>query len=86
MVTVGLIGFALAMIALVIEPFFSFWRERPTDLNFGAMLFALFSFIALHNFMESDFIEVTAVQWGQMLLVIALLRSLSSTKPYRPAW
>jgi hypothetical protein len=38
------------------------------------MLFTLFVFDVLHNFMESDFVQVTSAQWGQMLVVIAILR------------
>ncbi|HEY4987413.1 MAG TPA: O-antigen ligase family protein, partial [Bradyrhizobium sp.] len=84
-VTVGGIGFALALIALVIQPFIAFWSERRTHANFNTMLFSIFAFIVLHNFMESDFIEVTAVQWGQMLLVVALLQASTGAETNRPA-
>jgi exopolysaccharide production protein ExoQ len=84
-VTVGGIGFALALIALVIQPFIAFWSERRTHANFNTMLFSIFAFIVLHNFMESDFIEVTAVQWGQMLLIVALLQASAGAEADRPA-
>ena len=74
LVTIGGIGFILGMPAVVVLPFLQFWRSERTDANLNAMLFALFLFDMLHNFMESDFIQVTAVQWGQLLLVLALLR------------
>ena len=74
MVTVGGIGFAIGMLALVVLPFLQFWRPERKDANFNALLFTLFSFDILHNFMELDFITVTSVQWGQLLMVIALLR------------
>ena len=45
----------------------------PTPAN-PRRLFTLFTFDMLHNFMESDFVQVTSAQWGQILLVIALLR------------
>jgi O-antigen ligase len=73
-VTIGGIGFIIGMTALVIQPFLQFWQSERRDANFNAMLFTLFTFDVLHNFMESDFIQVTAVQWGQILLIIALLR------------
>lgn len=72
-VTIGWIGFAIGMIGLLIKPFLEFWRPERTDANFNAMLFTLFVFDVLHNFMESDFIQVTSAQWGQYLLIIGLL-------------
>ena len=74
LVTIGGIGFILGMTAVVVLPFLQFWRTERTDANLNAMLFAVFLFDILHNFMESDFIQVTAVQWGQLLLILALLR------------
>ncbi|HUO89986.1 MAG TPA: O-antigen ligase family protein [Rhizomicrobium sp.] len=73
-VTIGGIGFLIGMLALVVLPFLQFWRPERRDANFNALLFALFAFDILHNFMESDFITVTSVQWGLLLMVIALLR------------
>ena len=74
LVTIGGIGFALAMAALVVQPFISFWRPERSEGSFNALLFTIFFFAILHNFMESDFLEGTAVQWGQYLLVLGLLR------------
>jgi O-antigen ligase len=73
LVTLGGLGFAIGMIGLLILPFFEFWKSNRTDANFNAMLFTLFVFDVLHNFMESDFIQVTSAQWGQILLIIGLL-------------
>ena len=39
------------------------------------MLFALFVFALLHNFMESDFLEGDGGTWAALLLVIAALNS-----------
>ncbi len=74
LVTLGGIGFAIGMLGLVVIPFFSFWKKERAGSNLNALLFTLFVFDVLHNFMESDFVQVTSAQWGQMLLVIALLR------------
>ena len=75
LVTLGGIGFAIGMSALVIQPFAQFWgANRGQDSRLNAMLFTLFTFDVLHNFMESDFVQVTSAQWGQMLVVIAILR------------
>lgn len=73
LVTLGGVGFVIGMVGLLIVPFFEFWKANRTDLNFNAMLFTLFVFDVLHNFMESDFIQVTSAQWGQILLIIGLL-------------
>jgi O-antigen ligase len=85
LVTIGGIGFILGMTAVVVVPFIQFWRPERTDANLSAMLFAVFLFDILHNFMESDFIQVTAVQWGQLLLVLGLLRVTMREWPPRPA-
>jgi O-antigen ligase len=74
LVTLGGIGFALGMLGLLIQPFINFWRADRNNSDLNALLFTLFIFDVLHNFMESDFVQVTSAQWGQMLLVISLLR------------
>jgi O-antigen ligase len=74
LVTLGGVGFAIGMAGLLVLPFLQFWRADRARSNLDAMLFTLFTFDVLHNFMESDFVQVTSAQWGQMLLVIALLR------------
>ncbi|MEJ0028076.1 MAG: O-antigen ligase family protein [Rhizomicrobium sp.] len=73
LVTLGSIGFAIGMAGLIVQPFVQFWRPgRGSYLD--ALMLTLFVFDVLHNFMESDFVQVTSAQWGQMLMVIALLR------------
>ena len=74
LVTIGGIGFVIGMIGLVVQPFLQFWQSERSDAAVNALLFTLFFFAVLHNFMESDFIEGTAAQWGQYLLLLALLR------------
>jgi exopolysaccharide production protein ExoQ len=86
LVTLGGIGFLIGMSALVIQPFAQFWRaERAASSRLNAMLFTLFVFDVLHNFMESDFVQVTSAQWGQMLVVIALLRVTQREAKEAPA-
>jgi len=84
LVTIGGVGFVIGMIGLLIVPFLQFWKANRTDANFNAMLFTLFVFDVLHNFMESDFIQVTSAQWGQILLIIGLLHV--SAREMREAW
>ena len=73
LVTIGGIGFALAMAALVLSPLRRFWRLAQDDSR--SLFFALFVFVVLHNMMESDFLEGDGVSWTTMLLVIAMLRN-----------
>lgn len=72
LVTIGGIGFVLAMAALVVRPLLRFWDLARDD--FRPLLFALFVFTILHNMMESDFLEGDGVSWTTMLLVIAWLK------------
>ncbi len=84
LVTIGIVGLALGLAAIVVQPFVQFWNPRRSDANFDALLFTLFVFGVLHNFMESDFIVVTGAQWGQILLVLALLRVSGRAAAERP--
>ena len=75
LVTLGGVGFVLAILALVIEPLARFWPLDYQQPGFKALLFALFVFFVLHNFMESDFLESDSGVWFSLLLVIAALRN-----------
>ena len=74
LVTVGGIGFILAMVALVVMPVFQFWRRD--HLRQKAVLFAVFVFLVLHNLMETDFLEGDGVAWVSYLLMLAMLGNL----------
>lgn len=86
LVTLGWTGFVIGMIGLLILPFLEFWKANRTDANFSAMLFTLFIFNVFHNFMESDFIQVTSAQWGQILLIIGLLHVSAREMRERAGW
>ena len=73
LVTIGGVGFALAMLALIVMPLLRFWRLEREEDALKPMLFALFVFALLHNFMESDFLEGDGVTWCGLLMVIAAL-------------
>ncbi len=75
LVTIGGIGFLLAMLALVVAPLRRFWELDWEEDGFKPMLFALFVFLVLHNVMESDFLEGDGAAWAALLLVIAALNS-----------
>ncbi len=74
-VTIGGIGFVLAILALMVAPGRRFWTLDLKDDAFKPMLFALFAFAILHNFMESDFLEGDGVVWASLVLVIAALNA-----------
>ncbi len=74
-VTIGGIGFVLAMLALLVAPARRFWALDLKEDAFKPMLFALFVFAILHNFMESDFLESDSAVWASLLLVIAALNA-----------
>ncbi|HTT97995.1 MAG TPA: O-antigen ligase [Rhizomicrobium sp.] len=75
LVTIGGIGFVLTILACVAVPLWQFWQKRGGDLNRTAMLFAIFVFIVLHNFLESDFLEGDSPAWMSFLLMLAFLRA-----------
>jgi O-antigen ligase len=75
LVTIGGIGFVLAMLALVLAPARRLWTLDLDDDGFKPMLFALFAFAILHNVMESDFLESDSVVWASLLLVVGALNA-----------
>ena len=72
LMTVGVIGFALAFAGLIVAPALKFW-QRSGDVAMKALLFALFSFLLLHNLMETDFLEGDGVTWVGYLVMLAML-------------
>ncbi|HEX3810253.1 MAG TPA: O-antigen ligase family protein [Rhizomicrobium sp.] len=76
-VTIGGVGFVLAMIAFVIQPALAFARGAPAQSWFKPLLFAIFVFTLLHNILESDFLEGDGPAWVAFLIMIAMLRRLS---------
>jgi exopolysaccharide production protein ExoQ len=77
LVTIGGIGFILAMVALVVAPLRRLWTPDRTDHGFKSMLVAVFVFAVAHNFMESDMLEGDGVTWVAMLMSIAALNNLA---------
>jgi O-antigen ligase len=73
-VTTGLIGFVLAISTLILSPLVRFWALDRARNNFKPLLFALFIFLMLHNFLESDFLEGDGVAWVAFVLVVAAVR------------
>jgi O-antigen ligase len=74
LVTIGGVGFVLAMTAFVVQPMIEF--GRVPDVGRYAPMFAIFVFSILHNFVESDFLEGDGQAWVVFLLMLASLRTL----------
>jgi len=71
LVTVGGVGFVLALAALVAAPAVALWRRGGARTK--ALLFALFVFLLLHNLMETDFLEGDGVTWVAYLLMLTMV-------------
>lgn len=82
-VTIGVVGLALALAALVAEPALRFWRAGGRQSALLAPLFAVFVFMLLHNFVESDFLEGDGAAWAAFLVMLAALRSSDMGAPQR---
>jgi|tagenome__1003787_1003787.scaffolds.fasta_scaffold20956385_3 exopolysaccharide production protein ExoQ len=76
LVTIGGIGFALAVLAFVVQPALAFRRlGSRSERMFYAPLFAIFVFELFHNFSESDFLEGDGPAWVTFLLMLACLHA-----------
>ena len=75
LMTLGGIGLLLALVSMVADPLLRFWPLDPARAGFKALLFALFIFVLLHNFLETDFLESDSSGWFAFLVVLASLKS-----------
>lgn len=82
LVTIGGIGFVLAIASLVVAPLMEFWHRDPETSALRALLFSLFVFVVLHNVLESDFLEGDGVVWISFLVMLGLLRSTSAAQAW----
>jgi exopolysaccharide production protein ExoQ len=83
LVTIGVPGFALAMLVFVLTPGRALWRFDPARAGIKAVLAAIFIFMVLHNFLESDFLEGDDPAWVSFLLMLAMLRDLDRKRSWR---
>ncbi len=73
LVTIGGIGFVLACFALILVPLRGFIRLGASHIELCSPLFAIFIFMVLHNFLESDFLEGDDGAWVAFLMMSAML-------------
>lgn len=76
LVTIGGVGFVLAIMAFVVAPARQLWKFDPQNVAIKSVLASVVVFMVLHNFLESDFMESDGPAWVAFLLVLAMLRSL----------
>jgi len=69
---------------MVADPVLRFWPLEPARTGFKAMLFALFVFVLLHNFLETDFLESDNSLWFAFLAMLASLKSRDYSLTLRP--
>ncbi len=83
--TIGIPGFILAMVALVIVPLRNFWRRDPENLALKSLLFGFFVYWVLHNFMEAEYLASDDLGWVSFLLVIAMMCTMRIRAPMAEA-
>lgn len=85
-VTIGGIGFFLAMCAFVLQPALNFRKiKQLSQQQFFAPVFAIFVFELMHNFVESDFLEGDGAAWIAFLIIVACASS-SAPRAGRTEW
>lgn len=82
--TTGSIGLGLALLAMVVDPLLRFWPLEPARTGFKALLFAIFVFVLLHNFLETDFLESDNSLWFAFLVMLASLKTRDISLTLRP--
>jgi exopolysaccharide production protein ExoQ len=76
----GSVGLVLTVLAFVVVPLVQFWPIDRPRLLIKAMMFAIFVFLILHNFIESDFFQDDSQPGVALLMVMTLLASLESER------
>jgi len=84
LVTIGAMGFALAMLVFVVMPARGFWRFDVASVGSRSVLVAIFVFMVLHNLLESDFLEGDDPAWVAFLLMLAMLRGIDARSANAP--
>jgi O-antigen ligase len=75
LLTTGLVGLTLAIIALVIVPYYRFANPLHSDVKLNAMLFSMWLFGMLQNFTESQFFSPDKQSWVFVVIAITVIHS-----------
>jgi exopolysaccharide production protein ExoQ len=69
---------------MVVDPLLRFWPLESARTGFKALLFAIFVFVLLHNFLETDFLESDNSIWFAFLVMLASLKTRDNSLTLRP--
>jgi len=75
LLTTGLVGLTLAIIALMIVPYYRFANPLNSDVKLSAMLFSMWLFGMLQNFTESQFFSPDKQSWVFVVIAITVIHS-----------
>lgn len=75
LLTTGLVGLTLAIIALIIVPYYRFANPLNSDVKLTAMLFSMWLFGMLQNFTESQFFSPDKQSWVFVVIAITVIHS-----------
>ena len=81
--TTGFPGLLFGVLALVIVPFIKFMNLNSRHRNMKAMLYSIWIFALLFNFMETQIFTRDRQIWLMLIIVISSLRSLSFERAAR---
>jgi O-antigen ligase len=77
LLTMGAVDFTLAMVALVVLPFYRFVTAIPEDARLAAMLFSIWFFGILQNFTEAQFFAADKQSWVFVVVAITIAHNRS---------
>lgn len=75
LLTTGLVGLTLAIIALMVVPYYRFANPLDSDIKLSAMLFSMWLFGMLQNFTESQFFSPDKQSWVFVVIAITIIHS-----------
>jgi O-antigen ligase len=82
LLTTGLVGLTLAIIALMIVPYYRFANPLNSDVKLSAMLFSMWLFGMLQNFTESQFFSPDKQSWVFVVIAITVIHSRHMAAKY----
>lgn len=84
LVTIGAPGLALAVLATVVAPTARLLASRTVPRGAGALLLAMLTFVAGHNFTESSLFDRDAIVQSFLMITLAMVHVVTAASP-RPA-
>lgn len=75
LLTTGIIGLILALVALVILPFYRFWTASDRDLPLASMGAGVWFFGVVQNFTEAQFFAPDKESWSFVVVFILIMHT-----------